>query len=265
MAFNLSVNRREILYSVKGIRVDEATIRRALVNDSYTFKRVHLMPKRRNCPEVIARRKTYAEWFLRQAPGNLVYMDESGFMWAMRRGYGFAKKGQRAILGVKAKQSMNMSLCAAIDEMGIVHHEVREKSHKAIDVVDFLGDLVDVFSAGRMTNKVIILDNCSVHRRGDLEAKLRNTTHTFMFLPPYSPFLNPIENVFFVWKYHVRGEKCENREEVLQAINLGAHILSTNTGEERGGLLFRKYFAHVNRYIGRCMASEEIWDEGYFE
>jgi len=47
-----------------------------------------------------------------------------------------------------------------------------------------------------LPNSTIILDNASFHKKKDLEVILHDKGHEILFLPPYSPDLNPIENSF---------------------------------------------------------------------
>jgi transposase len=44
----------------------------------------------------------------------------------------------------------------------------------------------------------IVMDNASFHRKSKLSAIAQSAGHVLLFLPPYSPELNPIEN-FWVW------------------------------------------------------------------
>ena len=41
---------------------------------------------------------------------------------------------------------------------------------------------------------VIVMDNASFHKRLDIQNSIREAGHTLLFLPPYSPQLNPIEH-----------------------------------------------------------------------
>jgi transposase len=47
-------------------------------------------------------------------------------------------------------------------------------------------------------NSVVVMDNASFHRKGRLHALAEEAGHGVLFLPPYSPELNPIEN-FWAW------------------------------------------------------------------
>jgi len=42
-------------------------------------------------------------------------------------------------------------------------------------------------------NAVIVMDNAAFHKRQDMQNLIRNAGHTLLYLPPYSPDLNPIE------------------------------------------------------------------------
>lgn len=42
-------------------------------------------------------------------------------------------------------------------------------------------------------NCVIVMDNATFHKRQDTQQLIRSAGHTLLFLPPYSPDLNPIE------------------------------------------------------------------------
>lgn len=73
---------------------------------------------------------------------------------------------------------------------------------KLINVGLFEGNInADVFHAwiiqelllGIPENSVIVMDNATFHKRSDSIAAIENSGHTILFLPPYSPDLNPIE------------------------------------------------------------------------
>ncbi len=72
-------------------------------------------------------------------------------------------------------------------------------------------------------------------------------------LPPYSPFLNPIENGFAQWKQIVRSTRISNETE-----------LPTNI-ENASRLLLREqcnnYYRHMLEFIPRCILKEPIVDE----
>lgn len=45
-------------------------------------------------------------------------------------------------------------------------------------------------------NSVIVMDNATFHKRQDIQDLITNRNHTILWLPPYSPDFNPIEQVW---------------------------------------------------------------------
>ncbi len=41
---------------------------------------------------------------------------------------------------------------------------------------------------------IIVIDNATFHKGSDMKEAVENAGHTLLYLPPYSPDLNPIEN-----------------------------------------------------------------------
>ena len=65
---------------------------------------------------------------------------------------------------------------------------------------------------------VVILDNLSSHKSERAAAMLRERGAWFLFLPPYSPDLNPIEMAFSKLKAHLRRTGARTIEALWQAV-----------------------------------------------
>lgn len=55
-----------------------------------------------------------------------------------------------------------------------------------------------------LNNMFVIMDNAAIHKTPDVYKAVRDHEHTPLFLPPYSPFLNPIEECWSKIKGEVR-------------------------------------------------------------
>ena len=66
---------------------------------------------------------------------------------------------------------------------------------------------------------VFIMDNARIHHYRGLDADPEVNQMVKNFLPPYSPFLNPIENVFSVWKNLVIRGNAENKQQLRSLIS----------------------------------------------
>lgn len=76
---------------------------------------------------------------------------------------------------------------------------------------------------------VVVLDNLGVHKGPAIRAAIRKAGAHLLFLPAYSPDLNPIEKVFAKLKHLLRKLARRTKDDVLHAI---AEILDTYTPEE---------------------------------
>jgi transposase len=65
---------------------------------------------------------------------------------------------------------------------------------------------------------VVILDNLPAHKSAAAEKAVRARGAWFLFLPPYSPDLNPIEMVFAKLKAHLRARKMRAPDALWRAI-----------------------------------------------
>jgi transposase len=65
---------------------------------------------------------------------------------------------------------------------------------------------------------VLLLDNSSVHRSKLVLDTLEKCGIKYLFLPPYSPDLNPIELMWAWLKAHLRKAKARTREKLEKAI-----------------------------------------------
>ena len=132
---------------------------------------------------------------------------------------------------------------------------------------DFLSNLGTILKNSDVQNPTIILDNAPVHNGAfcdDIEIR---------FLPPYSPFLNPIENVFSTFKLKIRALLREDGTvQRLAAAPQGQSIaehrmsvlkdLATTTIEDQDTLSGEKVThmcTHVMQYMHRCFAMADIF------
>lgn len=76
---------------------------------------------------------------------------------------------------------------------------------------------------------VVILDNLNVHKSATAQALLKAQKNWLLFLPKYSPDLNPIEMAFSKLKALIRKTAARTYEELWQAVG---HICNIFTDEE---------------------------------
>ena len=73
---------------------------------------------------------------------------------------------------------------------------------------------------------VVILDNLSSHKNPSAARTLREIGAWFLFLPPYSPDLNPIEMAFSKLKALIRKAAARTYEDLWQAVGRVCDLFS---------------------------------------
>ncbi len=120
----------------------------------------------------------------------IVYIDESGFAHDMPRTHGYAPMGQRCygLCDWHAKGRTNAIgalIGKALLTVGLFKANITADIFTAWVKQDLLPQLPE--------NSVIVMDNATFHKRQDTQEIIQKAGHTLLFLPPYSPDLNPIE------------------------------------------------------------------------
>jgi transposase len=141
----------------------------------------------------------------------LVFLDESGFSLALSVSYGWGKKGEPLLEAVPARRGKNLSVLGAFDIEGMVATTSRLGAMTRADFERFLHtDLLPRLLPG----SVLILDNASIHKGGRIEYLVSKARCHLLYLPAYSPDVNPIELAWAFIKGQVR--KRGPREDALR-------------------------------------------------
>lgn len=154
----------------------------------------------------------------------------------------------------KGKQ---ITLIGAISEEGYVYHELlnsdgtKTKGVGAEEVSLFLMSL----GSRLPRDSVIIMDNAPIHRGArfnEIKDELQKSKGIKIeFLPPYSPFLNPIEYSFHSIKAYVHAKEPKNRPELVATIKDGINVAIT---QEKS----KKFFSHCKKFYRNCLEMQPV-------
>lgn len=238
------------LFKMNNITVSVSTINRALKHFHYSFKRISLIPERRNTVETINKRFEYALIAMNYDPAKTYYLDEMGVSFVMRCGYGRALIGQSPRKIIASVKSKNFSVAAAIGLNGVILYEAQPNPFNTISFGDFVNKLCDIFESNSIKNAIFVLDNVAFHKSPDIASKIEIRGHTIIFIPPYSPQLNPIEEVFSKWKCLIKSKNCQNQEELLTYISECGNEISEND--------VMGYYSHTREFLIKSILKEEF-------
>ena len=93
------------------------------------------------------------------------------------------------------------------------------------------GELFDLYVETQLaptlqTGDVIILDNLALHRSPNAAQSLRDRGAWFLFLPPYSPDLNPIEMAFAKLKALLRKAAARTYDDLWKAVGSACDLFT---------------------------------------
>ena len=146
-------------------------------------------------------------------PEQLVFADESHFnRLTLRRPYAWAKRGDRASRFEFQFRGSKYSMLPALSLDGILHLEVVENAVTGAAFRRFVEDLLPRMNKWPLPNSVLVVDNASIHKVAGIRELVEGHGMRLMFLPSYSPDLNPIELAFSSIKAWLRA----NRDHVNQ-------------------------------------------------
>lgn len=130
--------------------------------------------------------------------------------------YAYAPKGERAYGRVPKNRGENTSFIAAMSlDEGVTAAMTVEG---AVDGLAFDAYVKEVLCPSLRPGQVVILDRLSVHRRKEVRDAVEAKGCDVLFLPPYSPDLNPIELAFSKLKEFVRRVEARTREALDGAL-----------------------------------------------
>jgi len=132
----------------------------------------------------------------------IVCVDETGFCNLGNATFSYFPKGQRPTT-IHAPRRERASLVMAIHpEKGIVASSIQYKAFNSQSFACFVKD--QLLPNIPKTTKALIMDNVSFHKNSETKNILEKHGILPLFIPPYSPRCNPIEEVFSILKHHFR-------------------------------------------------------------
>ena len=105
---------------------------------------------------------------------------------------------------------------------GLLHHHVQLGTYNAPKLIEFLDKLNIIVDE---TPHTIIVDNVRFHKTTDAELWFDRSPHTVRYLPPYSPFFNPVEEVVSKMKHHVKQRHSVNRTHLLHSMDTNRYTI----------------------------------------
>nr|WP_233602309.1 IS630 family transposase [Corallococcus sp. CA047B] len=197
-----------------GVRVSRPTMGRAFRRLGYTRKKSLLASERRLAKSRQARRR-YLDKASELKPSQLHFIDETAATLTMTRRYGRARRGQRTRGCVPMGRRQVLTMIGDLTRQGMGPMLIFEGATNSERFETYVREgLVPILKP----HDVVILDNLSVHHRPAVEALIRSRGAHLLFLPPYSPDLNPIESCWLKVKTRLRAIGARTYTALIEAM-----------------------------------------------
>jgi transposase len=126
-------------------------------------------------------------------PARLVFLDETWASTNMARRYGRAPRGQRCVAGVPHGHWKSTTFIAGLRHDRITAPLVLDGP---MDGAAFLAYVQSFLCPTLRPGDIVIADNLGSHKVAGVQQAIAAAGATILYLPPYSPDLNPIEQLF---------------------------------------------------------------------
>ena len=170
------------------------------------------------------------------AASRFVFVDEMGSNTSLSPLYGWSKVGERLRAEAPRNWGKNLTLISSMTLSGMGPSVAVEG---ATTRAAFEAYLEQALAPSLRPGQVVVMDNLSAHKGGRVRGLVEGRGCELMYLPPYSPDLNPIEEAFAKLKTPLRRAGARSREALVEAI--GRALEAVTASDARGFFEQRVY------------------------
>jgi len=165
-----------------------------------------------------------------------VFVDECSTNTSLSPIYGWSRRGQRVCFEAPRNWGANVTLLSSMTLAGMGPSLAVEG---ATTKVVFEAYVERVLAPTLKPGQIVVMDNLSSHKGSRIRELIEARGCELLYLPPYSPDLNPIEEAFAKLKALLRKAGARTREALLEA--LGRALEAVSASDARGFFEHRGY------------------------
>jgi transposase len=158
-----------------------------------------------------------------------VFVDECSTNTSLRPLYAWSRRGERAPCSAPRNWGKNVTLLSSIMLSGMGPSlAVEGATTRAV----FEAYLEEALAPSLRSGQVVVMDDLSAHKGGRVRELVEGRGCELLYLPTYSPDLNPIEQAFSKLKGLLRGAEARSRAALIEAMG---RALGTVTATDARG------------------------------
>jgi transposase len=171
-------------------------------------------------------------------PGCLVFVDEMGTHTSLAPLYAYAPIGERAFFEIPRNRGKNSTLLTSLHVGGMGPSMAVEGATTARVFETYVKRLL---APALRPGQVVVMDNLGAHRPKRVRELIEARGCELLYLPPYSPDLNPIEEALSKVKHFLRKIGARTKEALIEA--MGQALAAVSAEDVRG------FFVHCGYRI----------------
>lgn len=205
------------------VHVCSATMHNTLKRMNITRKKKNFSDPKKHTPENKAKKVEYDEKIAKISPENRFYLDETGACMNMTPLYGRSPQGKRVHDKRPTNPGTRINVLAILSKEGVVAQCEYSDSFNSEFFINYLEKhVLPIMNE----SQVLIMDNHPVHKAKLVINYLEEKNINYLFLPSYSPELNPIEEAFSKIKHFIKKQKARTKEALSDAINVAINMIT---------------------------------------
>jgi transposase len=206
-----------------GIKVGRSSVGRFVERLKLTYKKKTLRAAEQKRPDVAAARQVWSEAQKSLDPRRLVFVDETWASTNMAPRYGRCEKGKRLIAHVPFGHWKTTTLIAALRHDGVTAPCVFDGP---INGEKFRAYVEQILVPTLKPGDLVIMDNLNSHKVAGVRQAIEAAGAERQFLPPYSPDMDPIEQVFSKVKNTLRKMARRTVDALWNAVGVAIDEVS---------------------------------------
>lgn len=207
------------------VRVSIGTMYNTLERMNITRKKKTFSDPKKDSDAAKAEKENYEKQVDTIELGKRLYLDETGGSLNMAPLYGRSQQGERVYDKKPTYPGTSVSTVAILSEAGIKARYSYTGSLTAKLFVLYLEtSVMPILEDGQ----TLIMDRHPVHRAKMVQSYLKQNNIKFLYLPAYSPELNPIEEAFSKIKQYIKKQKARTVDGLLNVLKKAFDIITIN-------------------------------------
>ncbi|WP_193373782.1 IS630 family transposase [Methylorubrum extorquens] len=199
----------------QGVQTSMSGPSRFFLRHAITLKKGATFAAEQEREDVRAAREAWFEAQPELDPDRLVFLDETAAATNMARRYGWAPRGERYRLAAPFGHYKTRTITAALRTSGLCATALLDGPTNG---TCFCRYVTETSVPVLQPDNIVVMDNLPAHKVAGVQDAIKAAGARLLYLPPYSPVFNPIEQVFAKLKALLRSAAARTIPDLWAAI-----------------------------------------------